>query len=275
MSQNDLTSKLFTDISEFVYKHCGINLTENKRELVNTRLSKVIRKHNFSGFKEYFTYLKRDKTGKAISELMNAISTNLTSFYRESSHFTFMQHTMLPEIIKNANKTGNFRLRGWSAGCSLGAEAYTIGITLHKNLPGIERWDAKLLATDIDTNVLHSGEKGIYTVKQIENIPKDLLRKYFQRSNNREKYRAKPILRNLIEFKYLNLIADFPFKGQFDFIFCRNVMIYFNKATQQLLIDKFYRFLKHNGYLFIGHSEGLSGLNHNYKYIQPTIYKKT
>ena len=274
MLKSDLTTKIFNQISQYVMTNCGINLSMSKFELVNTRLSKVIRAHDFSGFKEYYQYLTNDNSGEALNELMNAISTNLTSFYRESSHFEFMQQTMLPDIIKNANNSKNYNLRGWSAGCSLGAEIYTIAITLFENIPDLGLWDAKLLATDIDTNVLNTGEQGIYTSKQIEGIPSKLLSKYFQYSQRKTSYKAKSLLRNLIRFRYLNLIEPFPFKQHFDFIFCRNVMIYFTKETQQELVNNFYKFLRPGGYLFIGHSEGLSGLKHKYKYVQPTIYKK-
>ena len=274
MTKSDLSIKIFNQISEYVMSSCGINLSKNKFELVNTRLSKVIRTHNFSGFQEYYDYLVNDETGEALNELMNAISTNLTSFYRESTHFEFMQDVMIPEILNNATRNKNYQLRGWSAGCSLGAEIYTIAITLMENIPNLETWDSRLLATDIDTNVLQTGISGIYSDKQVATIPLPLLSKYFQYSHKKECYRAKRSLRDLIRFRYLNLIEPFPFQRHFDFIFCRNVMIYFTKDTQQVLVNKFYQHLKPGGYLFIGHSEGLSGLQHDYKYIQPTIYKK-
>ena len=274
MTKSDLSLKIFNQISEYVMDSCGINLSKNKFELVNTRLSKVIRTHNFSGFQEYYDYLVNDNTGEALNELMNAISTNLTSFYRESTHFEFMQNVLIPEILNNATRNKNYQLRGWSAGCSVGAEIYTIAITLLENIPQLDTWDNRLLATDIDTNVLNTGVSGVYPSKQVETIPDFLLSKYFQYSRNKDSYKAKNILRNMIRFRYLNLIEPFPFRRHFDFIFCRNVMIYFTKETQQELVNKFYHYLKPGGYLFIGHSEGLSGLKHNYKYIQPTIYKK-
>ena len=274
MPEKDLTTKLFKQISEFVLDNCGIHLTDSKRELVNTRLSKVIRRHNFSGFEEYFQYLTNDNSGMAISELMNAISTNLTSFYRESSHFEFMRSVMIPEILSRADNTKNYKVRGWSAGCSTGAEIYTIAITLLENIDNLLSWDTRLLATDIDTNVLNIGHQGIYSSKLAEGIPHNILSKYFQYSKSKDSYRARAELKNLVRFKYLNLIEKFPFKGSFDFIFCRNVMIYFTKETQQELINKFFDVLKPGGYLFIGHSEGLSGLKHKYSYVQPTIYKK-
>ncbi len=275
MQKSDLTPRIFKQISDFVHASCGINLTQNKFELVNTRLSKVIREHEFSGFSEYLNYLKDDTTGEALSELMNAISTNLTSFFRESSHFDFIQRQLIPELMVKVGKTNDYQLRGWSAGCSVGAEVYTISIVLRESIPDLHKWNTRLLATDIDTNVIKTGKKGIYSKKQIEGIPYTLLSKYFKYSQTKDLYKAKETLRDLIEFRYLNLIEEFPFKGKFDFIFCRNVMIYFTKETQEHLVNKFYQFLKPGGYLFIGHSEGLSGIKHNYKYVQPTIYKKS
>lgn len=273
-AKTDLTDEIFRKISKYVYEICGINLTERKRELVNTRIGKVIREKNLGGFKEYYKYLIEDETGDAVSDLMNAISTNLTSFFREPKHFDFLREVMYPQIIEQAKKDGRHHFRAWSAGCSTGAEIYTIAMTLFDSIPDISQWDAKLLATDIDTNVLNTGTNGIYHETVIKDIPKHIAKRYLQRSKDGKHYRVKAPLRHLVAFRYLNLIEPFPLTGKFDFIFCRNVMIYFDNPTQQKLIDKFSQFLKHGGCLFIGHSEGLSSIKHDLKYIRPTIYQK-
>ncbi len=271
---NDLTDSLFKKIAKYVYDVCGINLTERKRELVSTRIGKVIRQKKLAGFQEYYDYLINDQTGEAVAELMNAISTNLTSFFREPKHFDFLKSDILPELVEKARKTGDHHLRGWSAGCSTGAEAYTIAMTLANSIPEIFSWNARILATDIDTNVMDTGSRGVYNMDMLKQIPPLMAKKFLQRSKDGANFRVKAQLRNLVKFKYLNLIEPFPLKGKFDFIFCRNVMIYFDRPTQQNLIDKFSAFLKPGGYLFIGHSEGLSAVEHNLKYVRPTIYQK-
>jgi chemotaxis protein methyltransferase CheR len=271
---NDLTDALFQKIAAYVYQVCGIHLTERKRELVNTRIGKIIREKNLSGFHEYYNSLVDDTTGEAVSELMNAISTNLTSFFRESKHFDFLEKELIPELRARALKSGNLRLRVWSAGCSTGAEVYTLAMVILQTMPDLLTWNTKFLATDIDTNVMAAGTEGVYSKEMVKPVPMQYLAKYFQRSADGSRYRVKAILRNLVQFKYLNLIEPFPFRGKFDIIFCRNVMIYFDKTTQQSLVDKFSAALNPGGVLFIGHSEGLSGLKHNLNYIRPTIYQK-
>lgn len=273
-ANNDLTDALFNKIAAYVYQVCGIHLTERKRELVNTRIGKIIREKKLSGFREYYDLLTSDTSGEAVSELMNAISTNLTSFFRESKHFDYLEKQLLPEFRARAIKSGQLRLRAWSAGCSTGAEVYTLGMVILNTLPEILSWNVRFLATDIDTNVMQTGATGVYSKEMVKPVPLNFLAKYFQRSADGARYRVKSILRNLVQYKYLNLIEPFPFKGKFDIIFCRNVMIYFDKATQQGLVDKFSNALNPGGVLFIGHSEGLSGLKHNLNYIKPTIYQK-
>ncbi len=273
--REDLTDAIFKKIARYVYEHAGINLTENKRELVRARLGKVIRQKGLSGYREYYEYMVNDETGEATKEVLNAVSTNLTSFFRESKHFDFLREMLLPEVARRAAATGTYRLRGWSAGCSTGEEVYTIALTLREYLSEFPRWDAKLLATDIDTTVIEHGIAGIYEEKRLATVPKTMLGQYFQRgTKNRTLYRLNSEIRRLVSFKYLNLITPWPFRGQFDFIFCRNVMIYFDRPTQQMLVDRFTQHLKPGGYLFIGHSEGLTGVRHELRYMQPTIYRK-
>lgn len=272
--EDDLDDKLFGKISAFVYKACGINLTPNKFELVRARLGKEIRTHNFRGYRHFYDYMVKDKTGKALAQVLNAVSTNLTSFYRESKHFDFLAQSLLPELAAQAARSGSHHLRAWSAGCSTGAEIYTIAITLAEHLPELPRWDCRLLATDIDTNVLATGKNAVYPQKVIEPVPRPVLQKYFIPSPDKASYQVCDALRRLVQFRFLNLMHPFPFRGQFDFVFCRNVMIYFDRATQEALVAKFHQVLKPGGHLFIGHSEGLSGIRHEFTYVQPTIYRK-
>jgi chemotaxis protein methyltransferase CheR len=271
-----LSDALFRKISRFVYDYAGINLTENKRELVRARLGKVIRTRGMKGYRHYYEYMSSDDSGEAVRELLNAVSTNLTSFFRESKHFDFITQSLVPELAAEAKRHNSWRIRAWSAGCSSGEEPYSIAMTLLEALPEAARWDIKILASDIDTNMVACAASGIYEARAVTAIPAPLLKKYFQRSGEGEqaRYQVKPEVKERMAFRYLNLMEPWPFKGHFDFIFCRNVMIYFDKATQERLVNNFCRFLRPGGHLFIGHSEGLSGVNHEFKYVKPTIYRK-
>ncbi len=275
-ADQELTDVLFHKIAHYVYEHARINLTENKRELVRARLGKVIRQRGFAGYRAYYEYMAADTTGEAVQEVMNAISTNLTSFFRENQHFEFISRQLLPELIKEKEAGRNQRLRVWSAGCSSGEEPYTLAMVLHSGLGQRRGWDLRILATDIDTEMVAHGERGVYPADRLRTVPPPMLRTYFLRGDGKQQgyYRAKPVLRELIRFRKLNLMGSWPFKGGFDLIFCRNVMIYFDQPTQEFLVNRFYEMLAPRGHLFIGHSEGLTGVRHQFKYVQPTIYQK-
>jgi len=271
-----LSESEFRKISDMVYSHCGINLHDGKKELVRARLAKRLRSGNFKTFPEYMKHVMEDKTGKEFSILIDSISTNLTSFFREERHFEFLKEKFLPQLLERKRKNHNFRIRAWSAGCSSGEEPYSIAITLLEAIAGQGRWDVKILATDISTKMLDTAQTGIYNIERIEPVPLIQRNKYLiLRHQYGEKiYEVSKSLRDNIIFKYLNLQRDWPIKGPLDFIFCRNVMIYFDKPTQQQLISRFWELLDSGGILFTGHSESLTGIEHRFRYIQPTIYMK-
>jgi chemotaxis protein methyltransferase CheR len=273
----ELTDALFKKIVRYVYEQSRINLTENKRELVRARLGKVIRTRGFKGYRDYYEYMIRDESGEAVREVLNAISTNLTSFFRENQHFEFLLGELFPKLLREKEKRGESRIRGWSAGSSSGEEVYTIAITLLESLADHGgRWDAKLLATDIDTTMLERGQRGVYDQDRVKTVPPTLLRRHFLRGEGASKgeYRVRSEARRLVSFRHLNLMKPWPFRGPFDFIFCRNVMIYFDRPTQEELVNRFYDVLGPGGHLFIGHSEGLSGIQHRFRYVKPTIYSR-
>ena len=226
-------------------------------------------------FKEYYNFLLADESGDELVHMLDAISTNLTSFFRESKHFDFLEKTALPTVLA-VKKTRIKQINIWSAGCSSGEEAYTLSICLHEFAEANTDLDIRILATDISTKMLSTAASGVYHKSQIQTIPPLVLRKYFQRGRDRwnDHYRLKPFVRKTIEFKRLNLMEPFPFNNKFQIIFCRNVMIYFDKTVQSKLVNKYYNCLEPGGYLFIGHSESLMGTEHRFKYIQPTIYQK-
>jgi chemotaxis protein methyltransferase CheR len=266
----------FQKFSKFVYDACGINLHEGKKELVKARIGKIIRQRNFRSFRAYYDYVVHDKSGNELPLLLDAVSTNLTYFFRESQHFDFLRKKALPEIVKRKLSSRNNTIRFWSAGCSSGEEAYSVAMTVSEILRQEEKWQIKILATDISTKVLASASTGIYEEKKIDSIPYELKRRYFQKGDNTWAgyFKVKQEVRKNITFQRLNLGEEFQFTVPFDVIFCRNVMIYFDKAIRENLVGKLFRNLCDGGYLFIGHAESLSGIKHHLKYIQPSIYQK-
>lgn len=272
-----LSEKDFRRISDLVYEHCGINLHAGKKELVRARLAKRLREGRFDTFSEYIRHVLEDPTGREFSVLVDSLSTNLTKFFREDQHFEYMRTQLLPRIIASKQRGSAFRIRAWSAGCSSGEEPYSIAITLLEGIQGKGRWDVKLLATDVSTRILEKAKKGVYEKDRIDPISLPLRNRYLirRREGAREVHEVGPALRALVIFRYLNLMQDWPIKGPLDFIFCRNVMIYFDKPTQERLINRFYGLLGPGGVLFTGHSESLTGIEHAFKYVQPTIYMKS
>ncbi len=272
-----LGEKEFRQISDLVYKHCGINLHEGKKDLVQARLAKRLREGRFNTFSDYMRYVLQDKTGREFSILVDSLSTNLTRFFREGQHFEFLSKKLLPQILGSRSHSGRARIRAWSAGCSSGEEPYSIAIILQEAIAGKGRWDVKLLATDVSTRILERAKGGLYETERIEPIPLPLRNKYLRhrREGNEDIYEVGPALREMVIFRYLNLMKDWPIKGPLDFIFCRNVMIYFDKPTQERLINRFFEILGPGGILFTGHSESLTGIEHAFEYVQPTIYKKS
>jgi chemotaxis protein methyltransferase CheR len=271
-----LGEREFRLISDLVYEHCGINLHEGKRELVRARLAKRLREGNFRTFSEYIRHVLADPTGHELGILIDSLSTNLTKFFREEQHFEYLRTRWLPRLLETKQSHHDSRIRGWSAGCSSGEEPYSVAITLLEAVQGRGRWDVKLLATDVSTRVLEKAQRGCYEKDRVEPIPPAWRSRYLVRTKEDgvEWYEVAPSLRHVVLFQHLNLVQDWPIKGPIDFIFCRNVMIYFDKPTQNRLINRFYDLLAPGGVLFTGHSESLTGIEHKFKYVQPTIYTK-
>ncbi len=274
----ELSDRDYQEIAAFVHQTAGINLMDGKKELMRTRLSKRMRSLKFNDFKQYFQYVMGDQTGEEIVFLLDALATNLTSFFREPQHFQFMANVMLPELEKRLKPKNDRRLRIWSAACSSGEEPYTIAmVVLEKNPYFGQGGDFKILGTDISTKVLNMAKQGLYGPERVKNIPPSILSKHFTRvdtERGEKMYKVSDQLRSLIAFRRFNLMDPLPFKGPLDLIFCRNVMIYFDKETIAKLVDKYYKILAPGGYLFIGHSESLSGFKHPFKYVAPCIYLK-
>lgn len=267
-----ISDKEFNKLAQYVKSNYGINLSEKKKILVVGRLQNILLQKNFNTFEEYFNYVISDKTGEAVTTLVNKLTTNHTFFLREAEHFEFFGSTVLP-FWANVLKTSR-DMRIWSAGCSSGEEAYTLAMIISDFLGTEKRlWDTKILATDISMNVLESAKAGIYLNENIEVIPSEWKRKYFRKIDNEKSIVNDNIMSEVI-FRVFNLMSTFAFKKKFHVIFCRNVMIYFDNQTKNELINKFYEYTEPGGYLFIGHSETIRRDETKYKYIMPAVYRK-
>ncbi|MGD9601900.1 MAG: protein-glutamate O-methyltransferase CheR [Gammaproteobacteria bacterium] len=265
----ELEDAQFEFLSKLVGQQTGIVLTDAKRELVHGRITRRIRALKLGGFADYCALL-RDDPDAEIGEFINAITTNLTAFFREMHHFEFLATEALPRWLQRSAD----RLRVWSAGCSTGEEPYSIAMTLHEGL-GRRVGDAAILATDIDTNVLDTARQGVYLAERVEGVP-DRYRRYLQRGRgpNADKVRVKPEVADLIRFRQLNLMQPWPVRGPFQIVFCRNVVIYFNKDTQRQLFQRFADVIEPGGFLVIGHSETLFNICDRFDLIGRTIYRK-
>ncbi len=269
----EFTDRHFETVREIVQGHAAIRLPDGKRQMVYGRLVRRLRELKLQSFDQYLALLDQDD-GSEFVNLINAITTNLTSFFRENHHFQALRDRYLPELFELRGRER--RLRIWSAGCSTGEEPYSIAITLREALPPAQHWDARILATDIDTNVVRTAATGVYPFERAKNLPREMLSRWFQRGKgpHTDKVRVKPELQQLISFRPLNLMAEWPMRGRFDIIFCRNVVIYFDKPTQARLFDRYADRLHEGGYLFLGHSESMHNLSDRFRLLGNTVYQK-
>jgi chemotaxis protein methyltransferase CheR len=271
----ELNQREFDQLSRLVYEKSGINLHQGKQELVRARLSKRLRETGLNTFQAYYDFVLREDTGQELVALLDSISTNLTSFFREPAHFDYLRQEILPQMAERQG-LGSRRLWVWCAGCSSGEEPYTIALCLLEGLPSLIGWDVKIVATDISTRTLETAQAGIYKAERVSTVPRELLSRYFQRGVKEwaGHYRVKPAVRRLVDFRRANLLEGPPVAGQFEVIFCRNVMIYFDAPTQERVIGIFRNHLLPGGVLFIGHSESLARVKHNLRYLKPAVYCK-
>ncbi|MFP4355086.1 MAG: CheR family methyltransferase [Phycisphaerae bacterium] len=271
IKETKLSDAEFNQISKLVKSLAGINLHEGKKELVKARLSKRMRQLGLKSFQEYIDYVA-EKQDAEITTMLDILSTNLTYFFREPQHLEHLREEVIPEVTK----TNTRRLRIWSAGCSSGEEPYSIAMILNEAIPTLGQWDAAILATDLSTRVLQTASMGIYREERFRELPRHLISKYFDQVQAKPErvFKAGNKLRKLIHFARLNLMEAWPMKGPFDVIFCRNVMIYFDKPTQERLVNRYLDLLKPGGLLFLGHSESLTGINHKFRYVKPATYRK-
>ncbi len=262
----------FDFIRRLVMERTGISLADHKRELVYGRLSKRLRSLELGSFAQYCAHLEHHV--EELHELVNAITTNLTAFFRESYHFDHLRESVLPELLRSNAESR--RIRIWSAGCSTGEEPYSIAMTVREAVPVNRGWDVKILATDIDTNVIERAKNGIYPEERIKDVPDHHRRRFLSKGSgdNAGKIRVRDDIRDLISFRQLNLMEEWPMRGPFDVIFCRNVVIYFDKPTQRRLFERYANIMQPHGHLFIGHSETLFKVSDRFDLIGRTIYRR-
>lgn len=268
------TNKDFNFLSNLINEQTCIKLPAAKRELVYARLSKRLHSLGLESFREYCDLLRDGNTDELI-HCINAITTNVTTFFREIHHFEFLEQKVLPELVEQKGRTTMPRLRIWSAGCSSGEEPYSIEMILQEQY-ALQRWDVRILATDLDTHILERAKTGRYDIKQLEKVSQARCKRWFRvgTGNNSNQVSVVPGLRERIRFRKLNLKDPWPMRGPFDVIFCRNVVIYFDKEMQKKLFNRFADMLSVNGYLFIGHSESLFGISDRFRIAGRTIYQK-
>jgi chemotaxis protein methyltransferase CheR len=265
-----LSDREFSRVKSRVYAEAGISLSDAKRTLVVSRLTKLVRALGLATFDDYLDYLERAGTEKDAQEFVNALTTNLTRFFREDHHFTHLVD-YVGEIIEREKGRGA-KLRIWSAGCSTGQEPYTIALSLLAAYPELARWDFRILATDIDTNVIAKAAQGIYPESELGGLSPERAR-LFERPGGGN-IRIPAAARNVVAFKPLNLMAPgWPMRGPFDAIFCRNVAIYFDKPTQATLFSRLGKMLTPGGFLYIGHSENLGAGGEGFRLVGKTIYR--
>lgn len=263
----------FYALRQLVREVTGINLSEQKRELVYGRLARRLRALNLRSFREYRQRLAQDD-GTELVQLCNAITTNLTAFFREAHHFEHLKNEVLAPLVQHP--PASRRVRIWSAGCSSGEEAYSLAMSVIEAVPDLERWDIRILATDLDSDVVEKARRGIYTAERLQNLSPERRERFFEPypAAREPSFRVRPHVARLLTVKQLNLMHPFPMRGPFDAIFCRNVIIYFDKETQRDLVARLSRLQRPGDLLYLGHSETLFKVSTDYELIGRTIYRR-
>lgn len=269
-----VNEKQYRQLAQLVYSLSGINLGDSKKELLRARLAKRMRTCGCLDVHQYIGRLEADRSGQELVLFLDCITTNKTDFFREPQHFDFLVREVLPKLDKLCGP--NAPLRIWSAACSTGEEPYTLAMVLKENRSLWERRGAFILASDLSTKVLEHAKNGIYTQDRVADMPRQIITTYFQRGTNRwvGHVRVRSELRSMVQYKRINLMDPFEGEQPFHVIFCRNVMIYFDKPTQERLVDKFHDCLVPGGYLFVGHSESLTGIRHRLGFVRPAVYRR-
>ncbi len=274
-----LSDKEFSRLSEFIHDSCGIKLTPAKKVMLESRLAKRLKNLGIHSFRDYFDYLFSPQgMQNELVHMIDVVTTNKTDFFREAAHFSYLVNKAVPELISLYGAATKRTLNIWSAGCSTGEEPYTIAMVVNDLTEKYHEFRYQVLATDISTKVLNIAGAGIYSEDKAEPIPDIIKKKYLLRGKNSQQGMVKvvPELRAMVKFRRLNFMeGDFGMRESMDIIFCRNVIIYFDKPAQEKLLNRFCRHLVPGGYIFMGHSETLQGMDLPLVPVAPTVYRKT
>jgi chemotaxis protein methyltransferase CheR len=268
LSDRDLAA-----ITQLVYVKSGISLHSGKRALITARLQKLLKQSGFNTFKEYIRHLQTDRSGSELTAMLDAIATNHTAFFREPQHFEFLAQVVLPALQARDDMTP---ILGWSAACSSGEEPYTIAMTAFEQLEGKPGRPLRLLASDLSTKALARATSAVYKADRVSGLPRHFILKYFERGADLPAgtLRIAEHVRRVVEFRQLNLLDSPPPGRPLDFIFCRNVLIYFDRSVQQGVVSRLEERLGSGGYLFTSHSESLNGLKHGLTWVAPAVYRR-
>lgn len=268
----------FDALRTLIHRHTGVMLGDAKRNMLCSRLARRLRHLGMTRYGEYYRYVREQgPDGEEMQELINCITTNKTDFFREAHHFDFLKGTIIPALQARARQSGPKRLHVWSAGCSTGEEPYTLAMTLREAFGTAAGWDLRIVATDIDTEVLSKAQRGVYEEERIDALPEGIKKAYFLRGTgaNAGMVAVRPAVRDLVQFRQVNLIDErWPIQERFDLILCRNVMIYFTRETQTRLLHRFADHLQPGGYLFLGHSENMQGMAETFQPLGGTIFQR-
>jgi chemotaxis protein methyltransferase CheR len=274
----DLSARDFRAVRELIHAAAGIALQNGKEGLVRARLGARLRALDLPSVRRYLEYVEHDRSGRELVHMIDVLTTNKTSFFREAEHFRFVETRLVPALASRTTP-----IRFWSAGCSSGEEAYTLAMVLRESLGADRLRDTRILATDISTRILDRARAAVYPESVVADVPAALAARHFTRESEPPsataaapgpRFRVTEATRALVTVARLNLMSEWPMRGPFDAIFCRNVMIYFDKPTQERLVQRFARLLAPGGYLFVGHSESLTSLDHGLSYRQPAVYQR-
>jgi chemotaxis protein methyltransferase CheR len=261
-----LNQREFEQIRKLAHQTFGLDLKAGKEELVSARLRKLVRNCGLRSFQEYYQHIVEDSTGQALAGMIDALATNHTAFLREPDHFQFFRQQVLPQL------SGREPVEAWSAACSSGEEVWTLACLLNEALPGRR---IHIMATDISNKILRFASTGCYTKERCRDLPAAWLSRYFVADGRpAQSYRVAPALRAQVQFQRVNLVERLPWPHLYPVIFCRNVMIYFDRTTQERVVQQLSERLEPGGYLFVGHAESLTRISHGLEYVQPAIYRK-
>ncbi len=270
MSEGSLSAREFDQFRTLAHEQFGLDLPDGKQQLLAARLGKRMRELNLDSFQAYYKHVTEDRTGEALVAMIDALTTNHTSFFRESVHFDFLRKSVVPALSSRSS------INIWSAACSTGEEPYSLAFSLFEELDTAVFSKVRIVATDISTRVLQTAQAGVYPSERFKGIAPEQLRRYVLKGEGKRQdwYLVKKQFRAAVAFQRINLMEDFSNLGTFPAIFCRNVMIYFDRKTQQDLVNRLAAQLEPGGYLFIGHAESLGGIDQPLEYVQPALYRK-